>query len=30
MSMKTPRLWGCELVIGHGCQSAITFGGGDG
>ena len=28
--MKTPRLWGCELVIGHGCQSAITFGGGDG
>ena len=31
MSMKTPRLWGCELVIGHfRCQSAITCGGGDG
>ena len=29
--MKTPRLWDCELAIGHfGCRSGIAFGGGDG
>jgi len=30
MSMKTQRLWGCELEVGYvRCQCGIAFGGGD-